>query len=117
MRDPMALRGKQQIINSASPMASTINDRVSGNTRLRAILTRHSRDFIPTTDNGLNARHARLKRAVPAPIFKITMQIRHQRMAIDYTGGLTLDDTRIGFDIGFSGGRFSGADEPGRGIA
>jgi hypothetical protein len=38
-------------------------------------------------------------------------------MAIDYTGGLTLDDTRIGFDIGFSGGRFSGADEPSRGIA
>jgi hypothetical protein len=113
----MTFQGKQQIINSASPMASTINHRIGGNTRLRAILPRHGRNFIPTTDNRLNARHARLKRAVPAPIFKIPMQIRHQRMAIHYTGGLTLDDTRIGFDIGFSGGRFSGADEPSRGVA
>jgi hypothetical protein len=38
-------------------------------------------------------------------------------MTIHYTGSLTLDDTRIGFNIGFSGGRFSGADEPSRGIA
>jgi hypothetical protein len=117
MRDPMTLRGEQEVIDSTSAMASTINHRIGGKTRLRAILIRHSRDFIPTTDNGLNPRHARLKRAVPASIFKIAVQICHQRMTIHYAGSLALDNTSISFNVGFSGGRFSGADEPSRGVA
>lgn len=113
----MTLYREQQIIYRASTMARTIDHRVGGDARLRTIFTGHSRNFIPTTDNGLDACHARLERAVPTAIFKVTVQIRHQRVAVHYTGSLALDDTRFGSNVGFSGGRFGGTDEPSRGVA
>jgi hypothetical protein len=117
MRDPMTVRREQKIVYSASTVTCAINHRFSSNAGLRTILIRHRRDFVSTADNRLNPRHACLKRAVTASIFKVTVQIRHQRVTIHYAGSLALDDTCIGFDVGFSGGRFRGADEPSRGIA
>jgi hypothetical protein len=117
MRDAVALSWEEQVINRAGTMARAVDHRLGGDARLGAIVVRDSCDFVSAPDGGFNARHTCLEDAVPAAVFKVAVQIRHQRVAVDDTRRLALDDASHGSDIGFAGGCFSGADEPGRGVA
>jgi hypothetical protein len=119
MREKMPLLRKKHVTYSASPMASTIDQRLRRKRSNRTILIRYSSYLIPalTPINSLHARHARLERDVPAAILKVALQVRHERMTVHDTGRLALDDARVCFDVWFAAEGFIPADEAGRRVA